>query len=437
MGSTDEWFQANGTGVNNSFGATGSGDTAFTNSFSAPPPFNTGGYFVGAQYGVLGQAFLTNDADWPPADSYSANASVFGPSTEFTGVAGISARGAGVYGHRSLPGQDQSSIPNGLAAGVVGTSTDGRGVIGWSTNWRAVEGWAYQFTGVLGVSDFDYGVHGASTWQPGVLGASENDVGVKGLSGPEGADEGPPLPGAPNIAGVVGTSNTQHGVIGTSNALVGVYAYSKNLIGVVGQTSNPASYAGYFAGNLMVTGTKSAAVPFPDGTQRALYCMESPELWFEDFGTARLKRGRAVVKLDADFAKVIKRGDYRVFLTPEGDSRGLYVRRKSAASFEVRESQGGKSSIAFSYRVVGRRKDITGPRRFAKIETHLALPAAAARALRKPAPTAAGLRAFVARVEREARGRRPQVAKKGRRSRGLPKYLRRHIVAPPGEAGIK
>jgi hypothetical protein len=39
----------------------------------------------------------------------------------------------------------------------------------------------------------------------------------------------------------------------------------------------------------------------------------------------------------ADFAKVIKRGDYKVFLTPEGDCRGLYVRRKSAASFEVRE----------------------------------------------------------------------------------------------------
>jgi hypothetical protein len=37
---------------------------------------------------------------------------------------------------------------------------------------------------------------------------------------------------------------------------------------------------------LLVSGTKSAAVPFPDGSQRALYCMESPELWFEDFGVA-------------------------------------------------------------------------------------------------------------------------------------------------------
>src|SRR5262249_52025500 len=73
------------------------------------------------------------------------------------------------------------------------------------------------------------------------------------------------------------------------------------------------NYAGYFVGNIFVTGqvfagVKGALVPFPDGSKRLLYCMESPEHWFEDFGTAKLTRGRAVVKLDADFAKAIKRG---------------------------------------------------------------------------------------------------------------------------------
>ena len=65
----------------------------------------------------------------------------------------------------------------------------------------------------------------------------------------------------------------------------------------------------------LTASVKRAVVPFPDGTQRALDCMESPENWFEDFGEAKLKSGRAVVKLDADFAKVIKSGDYRVFVT--------------------------------------------------------------------------------------------------------------------------
>src|SRR5262249_6550685 len=54
----------------------------------------------------------------------------------------------------------------------------------------------------------------------------------------------------------------------------------------------------------------------------------------------RLTRGRATVKLDADFAKVVKLNGYRVFLTPEGDCQGLYVRRRGT-SFEVHELQGG------------------------------------------------------------------------------------------------
>jgi hypothetical protein len=263
--------------------------------------------------------------------------------------------------------------------------------------------------------------------EAGVVGVGGKAPGVFGVS----FAPGPTVPKTSNTAAVVGTSDRQHGVLGSTNANVGVIGFSTNNIGVLGYTT-AGSFAGYFLGNLGVTGTKAAVVPFPDGTHRALYCMESPDLWFEDFGAAKLKRGRAVVQLDPDFAKVIKRGDYRVFLTPEGDCRGLYV-RKRAASFEVREFMGGKPSVAFSYRIVGRRKDIKGHRRFAKIDTRLPLPSP----LREPAPTAAALRAFVARVEREARARRPKAAKKGRRAAGPRQYLRprSHIVAPPRPPG--
>ena len=220
------------------------------------------------------------------------------------------------------------------------------------------------------------------------------------------------------VGGVWGSSNASHGVIGTSNANAGVFGYSSNGPGIVGMTGNPAASAGAFfgdvrvAGNIYANNLKSAAVPFPDGSRRALYCMESPEVWFEDFGSAKLARGRAVVKLDANFAKVIKRGDYRVFVTPEGNCHGLYVRRKGANNFEVRELMGGKSSIAFSYRIVGRRKDIKQPRRFAKVDMPLPPPTRPGRAPRKPTPTAAGLRAFIARVEKEARERAPKGAEK-------------------------
>jgi hypothetical protein len=45
---------------------------------------------------------------------------------------------------------------------------------------------------------------------------------------------------------------------------------------------------------------------------------------------------------------------YLVFVTPEGDNRGLYVTQKSANGFAVHESQGGHSSLAFSYRIVAK-----------------------------------------------------------------------------------
>jgi hypothetical protein len=114
-------------------------------------------------------------------------------------------------------------------------------------------------------------------------------------------------------------------------------------------------------------GPKSAAVRHPDGSHRRLYSVESPESWFEDFGAGKLKKGRAEVKLDRDFAVLVRRNDYHVFLTPLADSQGLYVSKKSPSSFEVREQQGGTSSITFSYRVVARRKDIEG-RRLEKVK---------------------------------------------------------------------
>jgi hypothetical protein len=51
-----------------------------------------------------------------------------------------------------------------------------------------------------------------------------------------------------------------------------------------------------------------------------------------------------------------------VFLTPVGDTQGLYVSTRSQDGCEVREQQGGTSNLAFSYRVVAKRCDIEGAR---------------------------------------------------------------------------
>jgi hypothetical protein len=91
--------------------------------------------------------------------------------------------------------------------------------------------------------------------------------------------------------------------------------------------------------------------------------MESPELWFEDFGSGQLRDGMGEVALDSTFALAANmEPGYHVFLTPKGDCEGLYVANETATGFEVRELRGGKSSVAFDYRIVAKRRGYEGVR---------------------------------------------------------------------------
>jgi hypothetical protein len=108
-------------------------------------------------------------------------------------------------------------------------------------------------------------------------------------------------------------------------------------------------------GNLNCTGTKSAVVSIQN-EQRLMYAIESPEVWFEDFGTDTLKDGLVVVDIDPLFAATINLDDYHVFLTPLGNCQGLYVTNKTPTGFEVRElGSGNASSISFDYRIAAHR----------------------------------------------------------------------------------
>jgi hypothetical protein len=110
-------------------------------------------------------------------------------------------------------------------------------------------------------------------------------------------------------------------------------------------------------GNLTCTGKIGAAANVDSGARKvALYAMQSPENWFEDAGSGQLSGGSARIALDPTFAQTVNAGvEYHVFLTPNGDSKGLYVSQKTATSFEVHEQGGGTSSIAFDYRIMAKR----------------------------------------------------------------------------------
>ena len=95
-------------------------------------------------------------------------------------------------------------------------------------------------------------------------------------------------------------------------------------------------------------------------SHRRLYCMESPESWFEDFGEAALVCGVASIALNPDFAAVVDTSKYHVFLTGYDGRLYLYVWIDRLEGFRVRGSEGAEGTL--SWRVVAKRKDIAGAR---------------------------------------------------------------------------
>jgi len=93
------------------------------------------------------------------------------------------------------------------------------------------------------------------------------------------------------------------------------------------------------------------------------YMPVETEPTIEDNGEATLVNGQADVALDPRFANVIDSSSpYIVTITPEGNSDGLYVANRSASAFTVRESQGGRSTIGFAYRIVAKRFGVNAAR---------------------------------------------------------------------------
>ena len=363
-----------GTGVSGISNAT-SGNTNGVYGQSASPTGN----------GVVGNATATI--------SYASG--VYGQSA--------STSGSGVSGN--------STATSGYTSGVYGqsASVNGTGVYGSSANWVGVGGqgatlgvWGdsatINGTGVAGYADATAGNTN------GVYGQSASTSGI-GVSGSATATTGD----AYGIYGQTATTGFGAGVIGVTTATTGhafgvfgqssgtsgngvfgiASAPSGSTIGVAGFVESPAGTAGYFvarsgsglilqgisgnpgtqvfavdasgnldiSGNLTVAGSKSARVKLQDGREVALYAVESPENWFEDFGMGQLQGGKTEVSLEPGFLQTVDTAaGYHVFLTANGDCRGLYIAHKTPTGFEVRELGHGNANVAFDYRIVARRR---------------------------------------------------------------------------------
>jgi hypothetical protein len=270
---------------------------------------------------------------------------IIGQSTDRAGVTGTSVRGVGVEARSERAHGVQARSQSGT--GVVGESTSAEGVRGVSTNASGVEGITDQgLAGVRGRATRLYGVFGESTQGVGVFGTSSTNA-IRGVS--------------------TGSAGGSIGVSGLSEGGAGVAGDSTTGIGVQGRSAR--GWAGYFEGNVLVRGglfvvggPKSAAVAHPDGTHRAMYCVESPECYFEDFGEVTLSGPSVTVRLDRDFAALVKRRHYHVFLTGYGPD-AVYVARRSRDAFQIaRLASGSSIRMRVSYRIVARRADVKATR---------------------------------------------------------------------------
>jgi hypothetical protein len=106
-------------------------------------------------------------------------------------------------------------------------------------------------------------------------------------------------------------------------------------------------------GDVYYTGSIGQFMKTNDNKPVLAYTAQAATRTIEDTGTAQIVDGQGRVSLDPTFAKTIDlHSAYRVFLTPNGDTKGLFVSQKSPGGFVVRETQGGHGTLSFDYRIV-------------------------------------------------------------------------------------
>ncbi|HET9341935.1 MAG TPA: hypothetical protein VFO25_03320 [Candidatus Eremiobacteraceae bacterium] len=297
---------------------------------------------------------------------------VLGMSTSSTGVEGDSSSGRGVYGSgvEGVVGVDSS----GTGFGVEGTSGGGYAVVGTSSS--GIGAWGQSTgsgIGLAGSSTSGYGLSTSTGSSSASAISATNSIGnaIDAYGGPNGASYYARPNGGGTAAYLDSTGGSGYGVVAFTYGSPTYWGENNNGVGMditgsyigVAARSNSYPFAAYdessnlvayidATGNLYIHGAYGNFARVRGGGAATAYAPASTSPMIEDNGTAQLVDGVATVSLDPTFAQTIDLSRaYRVMLTPDGDTRGLYVASKGTSGFVVREVQGGHSSIAFDYHI--------------------------------------------------------------------------------------
>ena len=300
-----------------------------------------------------------------------------------SGISGLSVRGTGVSASSTSGNAIIASSIGG--AGLIATSTNSDAIYATSTNFYGIGGLTLNpsmttgtgYAGVLAQDNSSDGGHLNS----GVLGYSINGIGVARFSSKWvganiiGGGGGYPALSLVDNAGAdfidACPPNVSNPCPGSTSTLFYVdslgdvvSAGSINGVTIDGGCLDAGS-VGCTNGNVNISGQYQkdgqcllgCAPPSPARSGRSVvsYAPTQSLPSIDDFGEASLQNGYAYVHLDEAFSNVVDHNaSYLVFITPEGDSRGLYVTQKTAQGFVVRENMGGHASLTFDYRIVAK-----------------------------------------------------------------------------------
>ncbi len=307
-------------------------------------------YGNGGEYGIWGQS------------ATGVGAYVFGGAF---GVYSIASAGPAIFSTSSSASADSnvgttygsySYTSNGNYAGVYGEDV---GVNGYGIWGVASDATGY---GVYG-SDYTNGATGVFGGG-GTTGVYGNG-GSTGVYGYSGAGYGGEFADGNGDFGVVG--NETDGFGGWFLDAAGDYGRIGDALdgaaGVFDNTAGTFMYISYGSSGYITNGTKSTEVKDESNQERLLFCNESPEVMFEDYGEGQLTNGKAHITLDPLFAKnvsITSKHPLRVYVQLEGDCKGVYVTNKSANGFDVKELSQGTSYVSFQWHIICNRANEAG-----------------------------------------------------------------------------
>jgi len=270
-------------------------------------------------------------------DAIRGRASTSNP--RYAGVWGYNSGsgGSGVYGQSASSGH-----------GVYGMSVSGAGVYGESTSGDGVSGRAAA-SNKSGV----YGYNSGSGY--GVAGRSVSGWGLEADGNNAGAFD--------RLGDLV--LRGSYGEIFSFGELLDLYSDGNVVIDLDDNNNDSNAFFRILNGTdniiheIREDGTKSAVLQTESYGQRAVYTMESPGVWLEDFGTASLVDGAATVAFEPIFAETVNlEVDYHVFVTPVCQEPVLlFVTAKGTSGFTVQgvTLDGQPAACGFDYRVVAKR----------------------------------------------------------------------------------